>query len=337
MARRLGGARGARGRDALLRGLPRRGRGGLACHAASGAKTASSSRGSSRERRSWPTSRSSSSSAATARRSAAPVSSPGSPGSRRTSRRLQLPGRGAGKRARGGAPPRRARARHARASRCERRGALVARVLSRSAAIVRRSCSRSSASDFLIARNTIVAVVPAACSSVPATRRGGRARCRRPAVRPLGGDRARTGARRALRPHRLARRGRAARAARRHAGDRRHAVHEPDALAALSARSERAFAGGAIVQEIAALGLATEGGYSVGPDRTAGVTTPRAVDGFRVVAVERSRPYTLVLYRAIRPTFVPSSTLTSTRAHRRAARGAAPGRVSPGAAASITE
>jgi hypothetical protein len=34
------------------------------------------------------------------------------------------------------------------------------------------------------------------------------------------------------------------------------------------------------------------------------------VKGFRVVAVERRPTYTLVLYRAARPTFVPMSTLT---------------------------
>jgi hypothetical protein len=35
------------------------------------------------------------------------------------------------------------------------------------------------------------------------------------------------------------------------------------------------------------------------------------VKGFRVVAVERRPTYTLVLYRADRPTFVPMSTLTA--------------------------
>jgi hypothetical protein len=39
------------------------------------------------------------------------------------------------------------------------------------------------------------------------------------------------------------------------------------------------------------------------------VTTPKAVKGFRVVAVERRPTYTLVLYRADRPTFVPVETL----------------------------
>jgi hypothetical protein len=35
------------------------------------------------------------------------------------------------------------------------------------------------------------------------------------------------------------------------------------------------------------------------------------VKGFRVVRVEREPTYTLVLYRARRPTFVPSSTLNA--------------------------
>jgi hypothetical protein len=68
---------------------------------------------------------------------------------------------------------------------------------------------------------------------------------------------------------------------------------------------------GALVEEIAALGLATEGGYSSGRVAPPSVTAPRALEGFRVVAVERRPTFTLVLYRAARPTFVPSSTLSS--------------------------
>jgi hypothetical protein len=67
---------------------------------------------------------------------------------------------------------------------------------------------------------------------------------------------------------------------------------------------------GATVAEIAAVGLATEGGYSAGHVEPPGVATPRAVKGFRVVDVERKPTYTLVIYRADRPTFVPMSTLT---------------------------
>ena len=70
-------------------------------------------------------------------------------------------------------------------------------------------------------------------------------------------------------------------------------------------------AGGARVEEIAALGLATEGGYSSGHVAPPTVSAPRSVKGFRVVAVERRPTYTLVLYRADRPTFVPMSTLTA--------------------------
>ena len=67
---------------------------------------------------------------------------------------------------------------------------------------------------------------------------------------------------------------------------------------------------GAVVREIAAVGLATEGGYSAGSLAPPTVSTPRPVAGFRVVAVERKPTYTLVLYRADRPTDVPISTLT---------------------------
>ena len=66
---------------------------------------------------------------------------------------------------------------------------------------------------------------------------------------------------------------------------------------------------GATVREIAAIGLATEGGYSAGAVAPPSVSDPRPVQGFRVVAIERKPTYTLVLYRADRPTFVPTSTL----------------------------
>jgi mannosyltransferase len=67
---------------------------------------------------------------------------------------------------------------------------------------------------------------------------------------------------------------------------------------------------GAVVDEIAAIGLATEGGYSAGTVAPPSVGAPRPVDGFRVVAIERKPTYTLVRYRADRPTFVPVSTLS---------------------------
>jgi 4-amino-4-deoxy-L-arabinose transferase-like glycosyltransferase len=61
---------------------------------------------------------------------------------------------------------------------------------------------------------------------------------------------------------------------------------------------------GATVEEIAAVGLATEGGYSAGHVEPPGVGTPEPLKGFRVVDVERKPTYTLVLYRAEHPTFV---------------------------------
>jgi hypothetical protein len=66
-----------------------------------------------------------------------------------------------------------------------------------------------------------------------------------------------------------------------------------------------------LVREIATVGLATEGGYSAGTVRPPVVTTPRPVTGFRVAAVERKPTYTLVLYRAERPRRVPLATLAS--------------------------
>jgi hypothetical protein len=67
---------------------------------------------------------------------------------------------------------------------------------------------------------------------------------------------------------------------------------------------------GARVEEIGAIGLATEGGYSAGAVAPPTVTTPKAVTGFRVVAIERRPTFTLVRYRSDRPVFVPLSTLT---------------------------
>jgi hypothetical protein len=67
---------------------------------------------------------------------------------------------------------------------------------------------------------------------------------------------------------------------------------------------------GATVDEIAAIGLATEGGYSAGAVAPPDVGAPLPVKGFRVVDVQRKPTYTLIMYRAERPTFVPMSTLT---------------------------
>ena len=67
---------------------------------------------------------------------------------------------------------------------------------------------------------------------------------------------------------------------------------------------------GARVEEIAVVGLATEGGYSSGAVAPPRVTSPPPVDGFRIAALEREPTFTLILYRARRPTFVPLATLT---------------------------
>lgn len=67
---------------------------------------------------------------------------------------------------------------------------------------------------------------------------------------------------------------------------------------------------GVRIAEIAAVGLATEGGYSAGHVEPPRVSSPRRVPGFRVVAVERTPTYTLVLYRAARPTYVATETLS---------------------------
>lgn len=69
-------------------------------------------------------------------------------------------------------------------------------------------------------------------------------------------------------------------------------------------------ADGVVVREIAAIGLATVGGYSAGRIAPPSVSAPKAVDGFRIVAVERAPTFTLVLYRADAPRLVPVATLT---------------------------
>jgi hypothetical protein len=70
-------------------------------------------------------------------------------------------------------------------------------------------------------------------------------------------------------------------------------------------RLQEPAADGTTVEEIAVLGLATEGGYSSGHVEPPDVGDHRPVKGFRVVSVVRKPTYTLVLYRADRPTFVP--------------------------------
>ncbi len=57
----------------------------------------------------------------------------------------------------------------------------------------------------------------------------------------------------------------------------------------------------AVVKEIAVVGLATEGGYSAGHLEPPSVGTPKPVPGFRVASVEREATFTLVRYVAERP------------------------------------
>ena len=160
-ARGLGGRLRARDRNALLRRLPRRGGGPVAAPASPAAAARRRRISYFRRPCSSPTSRSCSPSAATPRRSPARPSSSGSPGSRRTSR--------SGTASR----PRRSGARSPRCSSSseplsspawptrERRGALVAGSLAL-AVIVTPVVLALAGADYVIARNAIAAVVPAA-------------------------------------------------------------------------------------------------------------------------------------------------------------------------------
>jgi mannosyltransferase len=65
------------------------------------------------------------------------------------------------------------------------------------------------------------------------------------------------------------------------------------------------------VEEITVVGLATEGGYSAGPVEPPSTEPPVAPEGFSVVAVEREPTFTLVLYRADRPVPVSVSALSA--------------------------
>lgn len=66
-----------------------------------------------------------------------------------------------------------------------------------------------------------------------------------------------------------------------------------------------------LVEEIAVVGLATEGGYSAGAIAPPTVAEPRALEGFRVVAIERTPTFAFVRYRAARPTPVTVPALTA--------------------------
>jgi mannosyltransferase len=65
----------------------------------------------------------------------------------------------------------------------------------------------------------------------------------------------------------------------------------------------------AVVREIAVIGLATEGGFSAGHLEPPDVGTPKHVPGFRVASVERRPTFTLVRYVAERPNPVSIETL----------------------------
>jgi hypothetical protein len=65
----------------------------------------------------------------------------------------------------------------------------------------------------------------------------------------------------------------------------------------------------AVVREIAVIGLATEGGYSAGHLEPPDVGTPKRVKGFRVASVARRPTFTIVRYVAERPTPVAIETL----------------------------
>lgn len=192
----------------------------------------------------------------------------------------------------------------------DRRGALVAASLALAAVLVPTALALTGV-DFLIARNTIAAVVPAAvCLGAGyATGRLGLAAAATlcilsasvalsPALDPAYGRTDWRGAAATL-------------------GDvdgaraivvtpfMSHELWRPY-LAGLDEPGPR----GAVVDEIAVVGLATEGGYSTGNVRPPRITSLRQVRGFRVVDVERKPTFALVLYRADRPTFVSLSTLT---------------------------
>ena len=198
-----------------------------------------------------------------------------------------------------------------RAGPAARHGALVAGSLAL-AAIVTPILLAVVGADFLIARNTIVAVVPAALflgGGYAASRAGlaaagalcilSAAVALAPALDTKYGRTDWRGAAQALEP----------------AASTRAIVVTPYMSRTLwrpylpDLREPEPE--GVLAVEIAALGLATEGGYSSGRVAPPSVTAPTAVEGFRIVLVERKPTFTLVLYRAARPTFVPTSTLTS--------------------------
>jgi hypothetical protein len=199
----------------------------------------------------------------------------------------------------------------ARAAPRERGSALVAGSLAL-AAIVIPVVLALAGEDFLVARNTIVAVVPAAvCVAAGyATSRLGLAAAGAlcalsaaialaPALDTTYG---RTDWRGAAQPL--------------EASDRERAIVVTPFMSRTLWRPYlpglREPDGSAVtVAEIAVVGLATEGGYSTGavvPPRGQPSPAPR---GFRLVAFEREPTYTLVRYRAVEPVLVSVSALSA--------------------------
>ena len=328
-ARGLGGRLGARDRDALLRRLPRRGGGRLAARCVSGRGGPPSSHRSSRRPRSSPTCRSCSPSAATARPSPARPSSSRIAGiPKNLAVGYSFPAEALGSALAAlllvvGA------ALVVRLAPRERRGALVAGSLAL-AVIVTPVVLALAGADYVIARNAIAAVVPAAVC-VGAGYAAGRLGLAAAAVLcvlsaavalapALDTAYGRTDWRGAAEPLETP-------------GFARAIVVTPFMSRTLwrpylpDLREPRA--GGARVEEIAAVGLATEGGYSAGHVAPPTVSAPKAVKGFRVVAVERRPTYTLVLYRADRPDVRPDVDADRRRADGRATGGAPAAPVSP--------
>jgi 4-amino-4-deoxy-L-arabinose transferase-like glycosyltransferase len=65
----------------------------------------------------------------------------------------------------------------------------------------------------------------------------------------------------------------------------------------------------AVVSEVVVVGLATEGGYSAGHLEPPEVDTPKPIPGFRIATVERRPTFTLVRYEAEKPSRVAVETL----------------------------
>jgi 4-amino-4-deoxy-L-arabinose transferase-like glycosyltransferase len=192
----------------------------------------------------------------------------------------------------------------------ERRGALVAGSLAAAVVLVPIALA-AVGRDYVIARNAIVAVVPAAvCVGAGlASRRVGVAAAVLlaalsaaialvPAVDATYGRTDWRGAADAVGPTRV----------------RRALVVTPSMSRSLwhpyLPGLDEPHGTRAVVREIAVIGLATEGGYSAGHLEPPDVGTPKPVPGFRIASVERRSTFTLVRYVAERPTSVAIDALS---------------------------